>query len=106
MQSFDVIVVGAGIVGAALAVALRDADVSVALVEAAPPRAADDARGWDSRVYTVSPGNAAWLERLGVWDRLPKARLTRVDAMRVYGDADGRIEFSAYEAGMGELAWV
>lgn len=106
MQTFDVIVVGAGIVGAALAVALRDAEVSVALVEPAPPRMPDRESGWDSRVYTVSPGNAGWLDGLGVWNRLPQGRLTRVDAMRVYGDRDGRIEFNAYEAGMRELAWV
>jgi ubiquinone biosynthesis UbiH/UbiF/VisC/COQ6 family hydroxylase len=106
MQTFDVIVVGAGIVGATLAAALRAADVTVALVESAPPRSPDRESGWDSRVYTVSPGNAEWLRALGVWDRLPQARLTRVDAMQVYGDRDGRIEFSAYEAGMRELAWV
>lgn len=106
MQSFDAIVVGAGIVGAALALALRDADLTVALIEPAPPQAPDRA-GWDSRLYTFSPGNVSWLETLAVWDRLPSARLTRVEAMEVFGDRPGsRLEFSAYEAGMRELAWV
>ena len=106
MQNFDVIVVGAGIVGAALAVALKAADVRVAVIEPAPPPKPEHTEGWDSRVYTVSPGNEAWLDGLGVWGRLPKERATRVEAMQVYGDRDGRIEFSAYEAGMRELAWV
>lgn len=105
MQSFDVAVAGAGIVGAALTLALKDADARVALIEPAPPAAAPES-GWDSRVYTISPGNAAWLDSLGVWARLPAERLTRVEAMRVFGDRHGRMEFSAYEAGMRELAWV
>jgi ubiquinone biosynthesis UbiH/UbiF/VisC/COQ6 family hydroxylase len=107
LQTFDVIVVGAGIVGAALALTLKDAGAAVAVIELTPPRAADGDGLWDSRVYTVSPGNASWLEGLGVWGRLPKERVTPVNTMQVYGDRDGgRIDFSAYEAGMRELAWV
>lgn len=107
MQTFDVIVVGAGIVGAAAALAAGGADARVALVEPAPPRPPDRNDGWDSRIYTVSPGNVGWLEALGVWQALPGDRLTRVEAMEVYGDRPAaKIEFSAYEAGMRELAWV
>ena len=106
METFDAIVAGAGIVGAALALALEHADARVALVEPAPARRAPDAAGWDSRVYTISPGNAAWLDALGVWPHLPRERMTRVEAMEVYGDREGRIGFSAYDAGMRELAWV
>src|SRR4051812_15209793 len=108
MQTFDVVVVGAGIVGAALAVALRDADLAVALIEPAPPRQAGGTdAGWDSRIYTFSPGNVAGLESPGVWSRMPPERMTRVESMAVFGDRpQGHIEFSAYEAGLRELAWV
>jgi ubiquinone biosynthesis UbiH/UbiF/VisC/COQ6 family hydroxylase len=106
LTAVDVAVVGAGIVGAALAVALGEADVRVALIDPSPPGGAQRDSQWDSRIYTVSPGNAAWLEALGVWGSLPQERLTRVEAMAVFGDRDGRIEFSAYEAGLRELAWV
>ena len=107
MNTFDVIVAGAGIVGAALALALKDADASVAVVEPHPPHAEPADASWDSRVYTISPGNADWLSALGVWQALPVERLTRVEAMLVHGDREpGRLEFSAYDAGMRELAWV
>ena len=106
MQSFDAIVAGAGIVGAALALALRDAGLTVGLIEPAPPKAPDREAGWDSRIYTFSPGNVSWLESLGVWGNLPPERVTRVEAMEVFGDRGSRLEFSAYEAGMRELAWV
>lgn len=105
--SFDVIVVGGGLVGASLATALAAADLRVALVEprapAAPP--ADD--GWDNRVYAVSPGSAAFLERCGAWQRLPQGRVSRIEEMRVCGDDHAaRLEFSAYDAGLRELAFI
>jgi ubiquinone biosynthesis UbiH/UbiF/VisC/COQ6 family hydroxylase len=107
MQTFDVIVVGAGLVGASLALALADAEVSVAVVDPRreAPLPADDS--WDSRVYAISPGNAAWLGELGIWDRLPPSRLQRIESMRIFGDrAPGRLDFGAYEAGLRELAWI
>jgi ubiquinone biosynthesis UbiH/UbiF/VisC/COQ6 family hydroxylase len=62
---------------------------------------------WDSRVYAVSPGSAAFLERCGAWQRLAPERVTRVEAMRVYGDSAGaRLEFDAYDAGLRELAFI
>ena len=38
-----------------------------------PPQSMAD---WDSRVYALSPGNADWLQKLGIWSRLPEERLT------------------------------
>ena len=101
----DVTIVGAGLVGASLARALARSGLSVALVEAAPAPARSE--GWDSRIYTLSPGNVAFLEMLGVWDALDRERVCPVRAMRIFGD-DGhsQLEFSAYDAGVGELAWV
>src|SRR5438552_2555584 len=107
MSKFDVIVVGGGIVGASLALALTRADLSVALVEPQAPRTLPTDASWDTRIYTLSPGNAAWLAELGVWQSLAHERVTRVEAMRVYGDgARGELTFSAYDAGLRELAWT
>ena len=107
MQTFDVIVVGAGLVGAGLALALAEAHASVALIEPHAPRPLADDGSWDSRVYALSPGNVAWLEHIGLWQRVPIERATRVEAMRIYGDrAPGRLEFNAYDAGLRELAWI
>ena len=107
MQPFDVLIVGGGLVGASFALALRDANLAVALVEPQPPRAPAASGDWDTRVYTLSPGNVDWLITLGVWPRLPEGRLTPVETMRIFGDqARGRLEFNAYDAGMSELAWI
>lgn len=103
MQSFDLIIVGGGLAGAALAVALRDSSLRIALVESRPPRRAD---GWDARIYAVSPANVAFLESIGVWKHLDAARITPMRVMRVFGDAGGELGFSAYEAGVPDLGCI
>ncbi len=101
---FEVAIAGGGMVGLSAARALRG--TRVALI--APERhAATDAPGFDSRIYAISPGNAAFLARLGAWDAMPAQTLTPVHAMRVFGDDGGsRIEFDAYRSGAAELAWI
>ena len=99
----DVLIVGGGLAGCSLAVALRSARLSVAMIEARAPRAPG---GWDARIYAVSPGNARFLEDIGIWRHLDAARMTRVSAMEVHGDGDGRLDLSAYDSGVAQLAWI
>jgi 2-polyprenylphenol 6-hydroxylase len=107
-NQFDVVIVGGGLVGLALARALAGSGLDLALVEPRPPRGNEPPENsWDSRVYAVSPGSAALLERCGAWQRLASERVTRVEAMRVYGDRAGVcLGFDAYDAGLRELAFI
>ncbi|MCK9283854.1 MAG: UbiH/UbiF family hydroxylase [Rhodocyclaceae bacterium] len=100
---FDVVIVGGGLAGLALAVALRQSRLSVALVE---ERQSRKPQGLDARLYAISPANAAFLGEIGVWGHLERSRLCPVEAMEVHGDAGGRLDFSAYDAGASELAWI
>ncbi len=102
-MDFDVIIVGGGLAGLSLAVALRGTRLSVAVVEGQPPATPS---GWDARIYAVSPGNARFLDGIGVWKHLDAKRIEPVRAMEVHGDAGGRLDFSAYDSGVGELAWI
>ncbi len=106
-HSYDVVIVGGGLVGLSLARALAGSGLALALVESQPPAAIPDEDSWDNRIYAVSPGSAAFLQRCGAWASLPQDRLTRVETMRVYGDdATACLEFSAYDAGLRELAFI
>ena len=102
-MKFDVIIVGGGLAGLALAVGLRDSRLSVALVEGRAPLRPE---GWDARIYAISPTNARFLERIGVWSHLDRQRIEPVRRMAVAGDTDGRLDFSAYDSGVEELAWI
>ncbi len=102
-MDFDLVVVGGGLAGASLAVALRGSGLRIAVVEA---RAARPSDGWDRRIYAISPANAAFLQAVGVWSHLDAERLTQVYEMAVHGDAGGVIRLSAYDCGLPELAWI
>lgn len=101
----DLIVVGAGLVGSALALALGRSGLMVTVLEAAAPAPAPS--GWDSRVYAISPGSRALLDTFGAWDELDPHRIEPVGAMSVHGDRDGSgITFDALESGVPALAYI
>ena len=103
MQQFDLIIVGGGLAGASLAVALRDTPLRIALVEHQPPIRPE---AWDARVYAISPANVGFLERIGAWKHLDAERMAPIRGMDIRGDAGGKLAFSAYDSGVDELGWI
>jgi len=100
MQSFDVEVRGAGIVGKSLALSLVALGLDVAL------RGATTSRD-DVRAYAMSPSSIELLRRLKVWDTLAADAKTAVHDMVVHGDtAAGVLAFSAWRQCVGELAVI
>jgi 2-polyprenylphenol 6-hydroxylase len=106
----DVVIIGAGLVGLALAVALARAGLSVTVADRAGVATGDiameDSDDWDSRVYAISPGSASFLYGIGAWQRLDCARISAIEAMQIRGDSDGELSFSAYDLGERALAWI
>lgn len=85
----DVAIVGAGLVGLAAAVAFHQAGFSVILVDGKAPldtASNNQSEVWDNRVYAISPKNAAWLMRLGVWSLLNPKRMCEMQAMEILAD--------------------
>lgn len=103
-QHFDITIVGGGLVGTSLALALAPR-WRVCLIEKSPPVAAPDELDLDSRVYAISPGSRAFLQRIGGWS-LNRDRLAPVLSMDVRGDAGGAIQFSALDIAADELACI
>ncbi len=101
---FDVLIIGGGLVGAAVAASLKSSGLSVALVEAQsePPQA----EGWDSRIYAISPGSASFLAGCGAWQGLDLSRVQQVERMHIFGDDNAELVFSAYQIGSPELAFI
>ena len=106
-EKFDVAIVGGGLVGASLATALDHSGLRVAVIEPQLPRPLPANDALDQRIYAISPGAAIFLAEVSAWQQLPPDRVERVEAMEIYGDdAASRMEFSAYDAGLGELAFI
>ncbi len=103
-ERHQVVVVGAGLVGAAAALALGRRGFRVALIERQPPIIPDDT--WDTRIYAISPAPQRFLENIGAWRHLDAARIQPVFRMDVAGDTSGAVRLDAYQSGVSHLATI
>lgn len=93
----EVIVCGAGPVGAATAALLEAAGVSCMLIDGRREVAAVTP-DWDPRALALSPASRSILESFGAWSRVPAERTGRFRRMRVWDEAGrGVIGFDSAE---------
>ena len=104
----DVAIVGAGAVGAALALALAREGFEVSLVERRAPAAFEPAAEVDLRVFALSPASRNLLARIGAWREIAAARHCPYRAMRVWDAVENHpeIAFDAAMAGEDALGFI
>ncbi|NDU85715.1 MAG: NAD-binding protein [Ferrovum sp.] len=103
-RDLDVLIVGAGITGVALALVLHQAGLRVTVVDHAPLPVFVPSPGFDQRIYAMSQASAAFLGRAGGWQRMDPLRVQAICAMAVKGDRGGKLSLdSGEERGMG---WI
>lgn len=94
----DLIIVGAGMVGSALALALEHSGLEILLVDGSPLSIGPFAAGaaFEPRVSALSAASQRILERLGAWDGMLRRRVSPYRDMRVWdGSGTGSVHFSA-----------
>ncbi len=102
----DVIIVGAGVVGAAAALGLAERDQHIALIEAhQPARWQTDTP--DLRVYAIAPDSVDLFQQLKIWPQIVSCRAQPYQTMRVWDAAsDGELTFSADQLGVNQLGFI
>lgn len=114
MNAFDIVVVGGGMTGSAVALGAARQGWRVALVEMAPlssllqtPAPARGVDDFEPRVSAISVASQRLLEQLGAWQRTTLTRHCPYRAMDVWdGEAIGRIRFDAGELGVTALGTI
>ncbi len=102
----DVLVVGAGPAGLALACALADAGISVRLLEQ-QPRAALDAPADDGREIALTHRARRVMEDLGLWAELRPADVAPLREARVLdGNSSAALRFAAAGSAAETLGWL
>ncbi|PKM25718.1 MAG: 2-octaprenyl-3-methyl-6-methoxy-1,4-benzoquinol hydroxylase [Gammaproteobacteria bacterium HGW-Gammaproteobacteria-13] len=94
----DLIIVGAGMVGSALALALQEQGLEILLVDGGPlsVKPFDPEAAFEPRVSALSVASQRILDRLGVWDGIAARRACPYGEMQVWdGSGTGQIHFSA-----------
>ena len=94
----DLIIVGAGMVGSALALALEHSGLEILVVDGGPlsVKPFDASGAFEPRVSALSAASQRILERLGVWDGVAARRASPYRDMQVWdGSGTGSVHFSA-----------
>jgi 2-octaprenylphenol hydroxylase len=104
---FDVAIVGAGMVGAALACALGDLGFRVAVIETREPSADWPPATIDARTSALTRASEHILRNLGVWERMSILRVSPYRRMHVWDAAGfGEIHFDCAEIGEPNLGHI
>ena len=104
-EIYDLAIVGGGMVGATLAVALAPLNLRVALIEAVPHNAAAQP-SFDERTTALSNGSRRILETLGVWAGLDGAAS---EIRKIHISDRGRFGFARIDAadqGLSAMGYV
>ncbi|MBB1363356.1 MULTISPECIES: FAD-dependent oxidoreductase [unclassified Shewanella] len=104
-KTYDVAIVGGGMVGLATAIGLANADLNVVVIDAGTTQAVSgDPK---LRVSAINKASQQLLENLGAWQYLDDSRVSPYQKMSVWDkDGLGKIEFDAHsisEAYLGSI---
>ncbi len=108
---FDVIIVGAGLVGASLACAIAQADVAqhlrIAVIEAGNEAQHFSGDHFDPRVVALTHASEKLLRAIGCWDAIARERVCAYREMKVWdGEGTAAIEFDCAEVQQTHLGHI
>ena len=104
-EHFDVIIVGGGMVGSAVACCLGDSDLRVAVIETQTPQSFSPDQPHDLRVSALSIASKNILQTVGAWEGVANRRYCPFKRMRVWETA-GDTTFNSDDIQCSELGFI
>ncbi|EJF7710269.1 2-octaprenyl-3-methyl-6-methoxy-1,4-benzoquinol hydroxylase [Providencia rettgeri] len=106
IESYDVVVVGAGMTGAAAALGFAQEGMRVALLEKAQPAAFDPQSAPDVRISAISRASVELLEQLGAWQHVKSMRSAPYRQLETWEEPESNVVFDAQSLGLPELGFM
>lgn len=104
---YDMVIVGGGMVGMALACALGDSGMRIAIVEGRESPMEWPQEGFDQRVSAITRASQQLFERLGVWHTMAAMRISPYREMHVWdASGQGSIHFDSADIGEPDLGHI
>lgn len=106
MSKFDVVIIGGGMVGAALAVGLAKQKKTVALIEGKSPLPFEASQPMDLRVSAISKASVDLLTQLGAWQSVADKRVTPYLGLETWEHPECRTRFHAHDINLDKLGYM
>lgn len=107
MQTFDIVIVGGGMVGLAVACGLQNSGLRIAVLEKSLPQAITKNSPPTLRVSAINAASERLLQYLGVWSFIIELRATPYHTMEVWErDGFGQIRFDERQQGISHLGHI
>ncbi len=122
-QAFDIVIVGAGVAGAAMACALTSgvypelANLRIALIEAKNIELSNtekqsesdnqNAESFGKRISAITKANGDFFEKIGIWEKIKRHRISAFKKMLVWDElGSGEISFDASQVHAEQLGYI
>ena len=103
-KHYDIVILGGGMVGLALAALLKDLNISIAIIEEHAPMPYEH-NDYDLRVSAINAASIDLFIQCGVWKSIIEDRVSEYKKMFVWS-SNAELLFSAEEAGLSELGYI
>jgi len=106
-KNYDIIILGSGMVGTALACALGSTKLKIAVLDRKKPDISWPFDGYDLRVSALTNASQQLLTQIGAWETMASHRITPFTDMNVWdATGNGEITFSSAETGTPYLGHI
>ncbi|PAV10768.1 2-octaprenyl-3-methyl-6-methoxy-1,4-benzoquinol hydroxylase [Arsenophonus sp. ENCA] len=105
-ENYDIVVVGAGMIGAAMAIGLAKEGWQILLLEHTKPTPFDPLEQPDLRVSALSYTSVDLLKQLGVWDSVLNMRAAPYRRLETWEGENSHVMFEADSLGLPELGYM
>ncbi|MDM4209163.1 3-demethoxyubiquinol 3-hydroxylase [Klebsiella spallanzanii] len=106
IHATDVVIVGGGMVGGALALGLAQQGFTVTVIEKNAPPAFDASSPPDVRISAISASSVGLLKSLGVWDAVRAMRAHAYRQLETWEWESAHVVFNAAELKLPELGYM
>ena len=107
VSRYDVVIAGAGMVGAAMACGLAETNKRIAIIEFAEPEMTWPEDSVDLRVSAISRSSENFFRHLGVWQGMTERRVCPYTDMHVWeGVGEGEVHFDSADMGESSMGYI
>jgi 2-octaprenyl-3-methyl-6-methoxy-1,4-benzoquinol hydroxylase len=104
-HSFDVVIVGGGMIGASCALGFAKQGLKIAVIERAKPEPFESSQAPEIRMSALNMHSVSLMKKLNAWQHIESKRFRPYSRLSVWENSDYKTQFSAQEINQAQLGF-